>query len=87
MVIEHEGPWGEQDFLALDVDDRRVELLDGSLLVSPTDGGRRQQTADRLRAALEAVLPEPLAVAGPVLLRTAPGRVVQPDLVVGRPGT
>ena len=31
-VFEHSDPWTEEDFLALPVD-RRIELLDGALLV------------------------------------------------------
>ncbi|MGH3686733.1 MAG: hypothetical protein ACRDQY_00675 [Pseudonocardiaceae bacterium] len=45
-VFEHSGPWTEEEFLALPVG-RRVELLDGALLVSPSA---------RLRS-LAAVLP------------------------------
>jgi hypothetical protein len=34
-VFAHADPWAEVEFLALPVD-RRVELLDGALLVSPS---------------------------------------------------
>ncbi|MEO7194502.1 MAG: hypothetical protein ABIZ05_06715 [Pseudonocardiaceae bacterium] len=39
-VLEHVGPWTERDYLALSADGRRIELLDGSLLVSPSAGYR-----------------------------------------------
>lgn len=38
QVFEHVGPWTEKEFLALPVD-RRIELLDGALLVSPSARG------------------------------------------------
>jgi hypothetical protein len=32
----HQGPWTEADYLALPEDNRRIELLDGGLLMSPS---------------------------------------------------
>jgi hypothetical protein len=42
-LLEHVGPWTEHDYLALPPDRRRIELLDGSLLVSPSSGYRHQR--------------------------------------------
>ncbi|MGH3808898.1 MAG: hypothetical protein ACRDRU_20160 [Pseudonocardiaceae bacterium] len=48
-VLEHVGPWSEQDYLALPADRRRIELLDGSLLVSPCASYRGQSVRSRSR--------------------------------------
>ncbi|MGH3764662.1 MAG: hypothetical protein ACRDS0_31815 [Pseudonocardiaceae bacterium] len=42
LLLDHAGPWTEQDFLALP-EDRRIELLDGELLVSPSPRRRHQR--------------------------------------------
>lgn len=34
-ALTHVGPWTEQDYRALSADNRRIELLDGGLLMSP----------------------------------------------------
>ncbi len=38
-LLCHIGPWTEPDYLALPEDRRRIELLDGGLLVSRREGG------------------------------------------------
>lgn len=82
---EHDGPWTEQDFLHLPDGTGRIELIDGSLLISPVSSERDTTVAARVRQTLEQAVPETLAVTGPLRLRVAPGRIVWPDLVVGRP--
>jgi Uma2 family endonuclease len=85
-VFEHAGPWTEAEFLALPVD-RRIELLDGALLVSPSARGRHQRLSFRLAAALDAVVPVGLEVLEAINVRVGPGKILIPDLaVVAVPG-
>jgi hypothetical protein len=85
-VFEHDGPWTEEDYLRLRgagaVPGGRIELIDGSLLLSPTPASGQAALVDHLRHLLAASLPAGLAVVGPVALRVAPGRILLPDLVV-----
>lgn len=77
----HDGPWTEDAYLALERE-RRIELVDGSLLVAPsTDDGHARAVAT-VRDAVAAALPDGLEVTGPVALRLSPGRILVPDLVV-----
>ena len=80
-VFEHAGPWTEAEFLALPVD-RRVELLDGALLVSPSARGRHQRLSSRLWAALDAAVPVGMEVLEAVNVRVGPDKILIPDLVV-----
>lgn len=81
-LYHREVPWTEEDFLALPVDNRRIELLDGALLVSPLARGGHQRMFGRLWAAVDAAAPEGLEVLPPVNVRVAVGRILIPDLVV-----
>lgn len=86
-VLEHVGPWTEQDYLALPSDRRRIELLDGSLLVSPSAGYRHQRMSSQLWLALSAAAPPGFEVLEAINVRVAPGKILIPDLVaVTTPG-
>lgn len=74
-------PWTEKDFLALPVD-RRVELLDGGLVVSPSGSNRHQQLCFELHVALAAAAPVGYRVLEAANVRLRPGRILIPDVVV-----
>lgn len=80
-LLGHAGPWTEADFLALP-EDRRIELLDGELLVSPSARHEHQRASSRLWAALDAVAPAGFEVLEAINVRLAPGRILIPDLAV-----
>lgn len=85
-VFEHSGPWTEEEFLALPVD-RRVELLDGALLMRPSARIYHQRLSFRLAVALDAVVPMGLEVLEAINVRVGPGKILIPDLaVVSTPG-
>lgn len=80
-LFDHVGPWTEEDFLALP-EDRRIELLDGGLLVSPSARHPHQRLSSRLWAALDAAAPEGFEVLEAIHVRVAPGRILIPDIAV-----
>lgn len=80
-LLDHEGPWTEYEFLMLP-EDRRIELLDGGLLVSPYAGRRHQRASSRLWNALDAVAPPGCEVFATINVRVGSGRILIPDLVV-----
>ncbi|GAA4921285.1 putative restriction endonuclease [Actinomycetospora succinea] len=79
----HDGPWTEADVLALPVD-RHVELLDGSLLVSPTSSNRHQWLSSRLWVALNEAAPPDMRALEAVNIRVGTDRLLIPDLAVIR---
>jgi Uma2 family endonuclease len=85
-LTEHLRPWTEDEYLALEVTPDHVELLDGSLLVSPGPNVRHQVLSAELRdALLPAAREAGLTVYLPINLRLRTGRIFVPDLVICAP--
>lgn len=78
----HDGPWTEEDYLALPEDRTRTELLDGGLLVNPSPTVQHQRLSLRLSLALDARRPAGMEVLETINVRVGPGRILIPDIVI-----
>ena len=83
-ALDHPEPWTEAEYLALPETNQRIELLDGTLLVTPAPGIGHQQWARRLANLLEAAAPSDIDVAESVNLHVGSARILIPDVLVVR---
>jgi Uma2 family endonuclease len=75
------------DLLAMPADGRRYELFDGALLVTPAPRRLHQRCVHRLDMLLGAAAPADCEILpGPIDVRLAENRVLEPDLIVVGPG-
>lgn len=77
----HDGPWTEEDFLALPHGGPKIELADGRLIVSPAARKVHQRLMQRLANLMEAMAPDDLAVEVELNVRVGPEEILIPDVV------
>jgi Uma2 family endonuclease len=85
LLPKHHGEWTVDDVLALSEDQttgQRVELLDGTLLVSPAPSSAHQRILQELQFGFRGKLPPGTELLPGVNLRLAGSRLLIPDFVV-----
>ncbi|MEU4803233.1 Uma2 family endonuclease [Actinosynnema sp. NPDC023587] len=85
-VLGHDGPWTVDDVLRLPDMSQRVEVVDGSLLVSPLGVYRHQRLLFRIAMALESACPSGLEATTGINTHLADDCMFIPDFTVNAPG-
>lgn len=84
-TVDSGRPYTADDLDAMPDDGRRYEIIDGTLIVSPSPMLPHQRAQARLLVALMNACPADLEVLGaPLDVRLADDTVVQPDILVAR---
>jgi Uma2 family endonuclease len=82
-LLEHEGPWTEEAYLALpETASPRIELLDGSLLVTPWAGGGHQLAVYWLSLLLGPATPTGMLLLPGGNVRVTPDTFLIPDIIL-----
>ena len=85
LFAGHGDPWTEAEWSALPESMGRVELLDGSLLVSPNPDGPHQRMVRNLANALADAAAHDVEVFEGINVRVGEGRIMIPDIALLSP--
>lgn len=89
MTTAAPTPTTELEFLSLPKSNQRIELVDGEVIAAPSPTLRHQELLGRvyesLRAWARAGAVDTTVVQAPLDVRFAPGRILQPDVMVFLP--
>jgi Uma2 family endonuclease len=85
-LLSHLGPWTEADYHALGESEARIELIDGSLLVSPHAGWRHQFVTRALVSVLARNAHDGCQVVESIEIRLWKDHIRIPDVVAFVPG-
>jgi Uma2 family endonuclease len=86
-LLAHDGPWTLHEVMALPEDSsQRVELVDGSLIMSPIGNLHHQRLLFRIARALESACPPGLEALPGLNLQLSESRMLIPDFSVSVSG-
>lgn len=80
--LSHFGPWTTDDLAGLPDDGQRYEIIDGSLLVTPSPSTTHQLVAGRLSGLVREFAPAGADTVEAINLQLSSGRLLVPDVVV-----